>query len=42
MLQQQRQMLAELGGAAEKMGVARSGSPAPQPRSQCRVQLMNT
>lgn len=42
MLQQQRQMLAELGGTAEKIGVARFGSPAAQPRSQRREQLMNT
>jgi anti-sigma factor RsiW len=42
LLKAQRQMLAELGGAAEKLAVGRSGSSAPQPRSQRPESLINT
>ena len=42
LLREQRQMLAELGGTAEKLAVGRSGSSAPQPRSQRPESLINT
>ena len=42
LLRQQRQMLAELGGAFEKPGGGPSRPVGPQPRSQRREEILNT
>lgn len=42
LLRQQRQMLAELGGAFEKPGGGSSRPVGPQPRSQRREEILNT
>lgn len=41
-LKQQNQMLAELGGAVERLAHEQTRSFMPQPRSQKRQQLINT